>query len=164
MSSIYNRLNLSWYPHQNWTLSASARNMFSFGQMIYQYYPYYSDLLVDEPGFLNMTWPIAKDSSYVLYSNIDRANIQFNKGNFEMRVGRQRVNWGINLVWNPNDIFNTFNYYDFDYVERPGCDAIRAVYYTGVSSSVEAAVKISRKKKLLLQVCTGLTNGITISR
>jgi len=148
MTSVYNRLNLRYYPHQNWKFSVSARNIFNYGQMIYQFYPDYSDLLVKDPGYLNLTWPIAKDSSYLLYSNIDRANIQFTKANLEIRVGRQRVNWGINMVWNPNDIFNTFNYYDFDYVERPGCDAIRGVYYTGISSSVELAVKISREEKI----------------
>ncbi|MEZ5199598.1 MAG: hypothetical protein R2764_25435 [Bacteroidales bacterium] len=66
----------------------------------------------------------------------------------EIRVGRQRVNWGINMVWNPNDIFNTFNFYDFDYVEMPGCDAIRGIFYTGVASSIEAAVKIGKDEKI----------------
>ncbi len=148
MGSIYNRLNLKWFPHQNWTLSASARNMFTYGQLIYLNYPNYSDLLVYDEGFINLTGTIAKDSSYVLYTNIDRANIQFNKNNFDIIIGRQRINWGINMVWNPNDIFNTFNFYDFDYIERPGCDAIRLQYYTGVSSSVEFAFKIDTDEKI----------------
>ncbi|HVB02111.1 MAG TPA: hypothetical protein VNE41_00190, partial [Chitinophagaceae bacterium] len=25
------------------------------------------------------------------------------------RLGKQRINWGKTLVWNPNDWFNTFN-------------------------------------------------------
>jgi len=148
MGSIYNRLNLKWYPHQNWTFSASARNMFTYGQMIYLNYPDYSNLLVSDEGIANLTWPIAKDSSYIFYSNIDRANIQFNKNNLDVKIGRQRINWGINMVWNPNDIFNTFNFYDFDYVERPGCDAVRLQYYTGVSSSVEFAFKKDVNEKI----------------
>jgi hypothetical protein len=139
---------LKWFPHQNWTLSASARNMFSYGQLLYLYYPDYANSLIYDDGFINLTWPIAKDSSYVFYSNIDRLNIQFNKNNLDVKIGRQRINWGINLVWNPNDIFNTFNFYDFDYVERPGCDAIRIQYYTGVTSSVEFAFKIDNKEKI----------------
>lgn len=148
MGSIYNRLNLKWFPHQNWRFSIAARNIFSYGQMIYSAYPYYSDLLVYDEGFINLTWPIVKDSSYILYTNIDRANIQFSKNNWDIRIGRQRINWGINMVWNPNDIFNTFNYYDFNYIERPGCDAIRLQYYTGVTSSVEFAFKIDNDERI----------------
>ena len=148
MGSIYNRLNFKWYAHDNWKFSAGMRNMFTYGQLVYQNYPYYSDLLTKDDGYADMTRLIAKDSSYVAYTNIDRANVQFTKGNLEVRVGRQRINWGINLVWNPNDIFNTFNYYDFDYVERPGCDAVRVQYYTGASSSVEAAFKIGTNDKV----------------
>jgi hypothetical protein len=148
MGTVQNRLNLKWFPHQNWTLSASARNLFSYGQMIYSYYPFYSDLLVNDEGLVNMTWPIAKDSSYLLYTNIDRANIQFVKNNLDVKIGRQRINWGINMVWNPNDIFNTFNFYDFDYIERPGCDAVRLQYYTGIVSSVEFAFKIDKDEEI----------------
>lgn len=148
MGSVYNRLNLKWYPNQNLTFSVAARNMFTYGQLIYLNYPGYSDLLTYDEGFMNLTWPIAKDSSYILYSNIDRMNFQFNKNNWDVKVGRQRINWGINMVWNPNDIFNTFNFYDFDYVERPGCDAIRLQYYTGVTSSAEFAFKIDNEDKI----------------
>ncbi len=148
MGSVYNRLNFKWYPHQNWKLSASARNMFTYGQLVCQYYPDYTDMLITDDGLLDMTWDWAKDSSYVFYTNIDRANIQFIKDNFEIKVGRQRINWGINMVWNPNDIFNTFSIYDFDYVERPGCDAVRVQYYTGISSSIEFAFKTDAYDKI----------------
>jgi hypothetical protein len=148
MGTIQNRLNFKWYPHQNLTFSASARNLFSYGQLIYTNYPLYSDLLIYDEGFINLTWPIAKDSSYILYTQIDRANFQFVKNNFDVKIGRQRINWGINMVWNPNDIFNTFNFYDFDYVERPGCDAVRLQYYTGIASSVEFAFKIDKNEEI----------------
>jgi len=148
LGTVYNRLNYNWYMHKNWTFSASARNVITFGQLVYESYPYYADLLTSDDGFLNLTGAIAQDSSYVFYTNIDRANLQFSKGNLDVKIGRQRINWGINMVWNPNDIFNTFNYYDFDYVERPGCDAIRMQYYTGVSSSIEAGFKIDADEKI----------------
>lgn len=148
MGSIYNRLNFKWYMHDNWKFSASARNLATFGQLIYESYPLYTDLLLQDEGFIDMTGAIAKDSAYVIYTNIDRLNLQFNKGNLDVKVGRQRINWGINMVWNPNDIFNTFNFYDFNYVERPGCDAVRLQYYSGITSSVEAAVKVDSDKKI----------------
>ncbi len=149
-SSIYNRLNLKWYIHENWIFSGSARNVINYGQLIYMNYPYYSDLLVKDDGLVDLTGTIARDSSYILYTNLDRLNLKFNKGKFEAIAGRQRINWGINTVWNPNDIFNTFNYYDFDYVERPGCDALRLIYFTGASSSIEAAIKIDQDHELTM--------------
>ncbi|NQT76216.1 MAG: hypothetical protein HQ565_00780, partial [Bacteroidetes bacterium] len=45
---------------------------------------------------------------------------------------------------------NTFDYFDFDYVERPGCDAVHLQYYTGATSSVEAALKIDSREKITL--------------
>lgn len=147
-NSIYNRLNYNWYLHENWKFSASARNLMTYGQLIYETYPLYTDLLITDPGYMNLTGAIAKDSSYVFYTNIDRLNLQFNKGNLDVKIGRQRINWGINMVWNPNDIFNTFNFYDFDYVERPGCDAVRIQYYTGNTSSAEGAIKIDAEEKI----------------
>jgi len=109
MGSIYNRLNLKYYMHQNWTFTASARNVVTYGQLVYLSYPTYTDLLIEEAGYMNLTGAIARDSSYVFYTNIDRLHLQFNQGNMDVRIGRQRINWGINMVWNPNDIFNTFN-------------------------------------------------------
>jgi hypothetical protein len=149
-SSLYNRLNLKWYAHENWTFSASARNVINYGQLIYMNYPFYSDLLVEDDGLFALTGTIARDSSYILYTNLDRLNLKFSKGKVEAIAGRQRINWGINTVWNPNDIFNTFNYYDFDYVERPGCDALRVIFFPGVASSVEAAIKIDQDHDLTI--------------
>ena len=52
----------------------------------------------------------------------------------------------MNLAWNPNDIFNTYNLLDFDYEERPGSDAIRIQYYLGDFSKIEVAAKKGSSK------------------
>ncbi|MBN1337696.1 MAG: hypothetical protein JXA03_00140 [Bacteroidales bacterium] len=148
LNSTYNRLNFKWYAAKTMTLNAGARNLFTFGQLLYETHPVYSDLLTGDPGYLDLTGRIARDSSCVLYSNLDRLNVQYSKGKFEAVAGRQRINWGMNMVWNTNDIFNTFSIYDFDYVERPGCDALKMEYYTGFASSVQAAVKIDSSEAI----------------
>jgi len=81
-----------------------------------------------------------------LNSTIDRALINYSKGKWDITLGRQRVNWGMNLVWNPNDIFNTYNFLDFDYEERPGSDALRVQYYLGDFSKIEVSAKKGRSK------------------
>ncbi|MCK4569973.1 MAG: hypothetical protein KAT76_06760 [Bacteroidales bacterium] len=149
MNQIKNRFDFRWYP-ANFSVHVGMRNNFTYGMMPRLYYPYMADLAVSDPGYLDMTRLIGKDTSYYMTSNFDRFNIRYSNGDFQATVGRQRINWGINYVWNPNDIFNTFDYFDFDYVERPGCDAVHLQYYTGATSSVEAAIKIDSRDKITL--------------
>ena len=75
-----------------------------------------------------------------MLSTIDRFYVDYHKGKWQLVAGRQRINWGKNLVWNPNDLFNAYNFLDFDYEERPGADAIRAKYFTSGDSSLEFAI------------------------
>ncbi|MFM2207831.1 MAG: hypothetical protein RL213_1806 [Bacteroidota bacterium] len=63
-----------------------------------------------------------------VFAEADRAYAGYQKGAWDVRVGKQRINWGTNLVWNPNDLFNAYNILDFDYEERPGTDAVRIQY------------------------------------
>jgi hypothetical protein len=79
---------------------------------------------------------------------IDRAYLEFTFGDLVVTTGRQRINWGQTIVWNPNDIFNSYSYFDVDYPERPGSDAVRVQYYTGVASALEAAAKIDSAGKV----------------
>ncbi len=137
-----NRLDLHYYPNNKLEAHIGMRNNFVFGSLLSENYPSYKNSMVADDGYLNMTWQLAADSAFVAYTNIDRANLNYTYGNLQFVAGRQRINWGINLVWNPNDIFNTFNYFDFDYTERPGCDGLRIQYYTGSTSSVQLAYKI----------------------
>ncbi len=146
MGQLYNRFDFEWYKG-GFSANASMRNILNYGQMVYQYYPYLADMAKQDYGFLNLTHLWQSDSSVYSVSNFDRANLKFTHEKIEITAGRQRINWGINLVWNPMDIFNTFNYFDFDYVERPGCDAVLAQYYTGMASSVQLAWKLDSDNK-----------------
>ncbi|NNE56042.1 MAG: hypothetical protein HKN32_08485, partial [Flavobacteriales bacterium] len=91
-------------------------------------------------GLVDMSWVLMDRNAAILHTTLDRAYVSYSKGKLEVDIGRQRINWGINLAWNPNDLFNAYNFIDFDYQERPGSDAIRVQYYTGELSSVEIAV------------------------
>jgi len=140
-SMLHNRLNFKAYAGSNITFAMEIRNRFVTGDMV-RLDPTYVPGLSADPGWADLSWNISKGNSYVLNMMIDRAYVDLTAGNFQVRAGRQRINWSQALIWNPNDIFNTYSFFDFDYVERPGSDAIRVTYSTGPSSSVEAAVKI----------------------
>ena len=137
---IHNRLNFKWYASNELTFALESRNRLIFGQMVKEYPDYKSTVDIDG-GFVDLSTTIASGNGWFLHAFIDRAWMDYSKGNFQARLGRQRINWGITTVWNPNDIFNTFSYFDFDYEERPGTDAIKLQYYTGTTSSAQLVYK-----------------------
>jgi hypothetical protein len=146
-SMLHNRLNFKAYPGSRITLALEVRNRFVTGDMV-KLDPSYVPGLADDPGLADMSWNLASGSSYVLNTMIDRAYIDFTAGRLQITAGRQRINWSQALVWNPNDIFNTYSFFDFDYVERPGSDALKATYSTGPASAAEAVVKIDGEHRI----------------
>ncbi|WP_319503088.1 hypothetical protein [uncultured Draconibacterium sp.] len=141
LNEIHNRLNFRWYASEKLTIALEARNRIYMGQMIREF-PNYEDFVDTDNGYLDMGTVLISADNWFLHTMLDRAWIDYNSGKLQVRLGRQRINWGTNLVWNPNDVFNTFSYFDFDYEERPGTDGVRLQYYTGVTSSAELVYKI----------------------
>jgi hypothetical protein len=137
---IHNRLNLKGYVNNNITFAAEFRNRLYTGDMV-RSVPSYPEMIASDQGWVDMSWNILNEQSFFLNTTIDRLWLDFNYGKFQARVGRQRINWGQTLVWNPNDLFNTYSFFDFDYIERPGSDALRLQYFPGYSSSIEFAIK-----------------------
>ena len=125
---LHNRLNFTWYPSDNWTYKMGLRTRFFFGERSRLLPNFKEDLSIAGNDVLNLTL-INIGEKVFLHSIIDRAYFQYTKEQLEIRFGRQRINWGINTIWNPNDLFNAFSFTDFDYEERPGSDALRIQYY-----------------------------------
>jgi len=138
---LHNRLNASWYPSDNISASLQLRNRLIFGETL-KYTPGYADNTAKTAGWLNLSANIASGDSYVLNSTVDRLWFQVTTGKLVTTVGRQRINWGQNLVWNPNDIFNVYSYFDVDYPERSGSDAIRLQLYPNFTSTAELSAKV----------------------
>lgn len=139
-NQIHNRININWQPFKNIRLEAGIRNRIISGKMISQLSGY-SDILEKDNGFIDLSWNLANKKNWFLNSSVDRLYLDYNYKNIQLRAGRQRINWGINLVWNPNDLFNTFSYIDFDYEERPGSDAVALTWYTSSTSNIDLALK-----------------------
>ena len=137
-SFLHHRLNTRWSISDALSLKTEFRNRFFWGDEL-------NDAFVKQLDAANDHFDLSLEGSnnnglaYQLM--IDRLYLEFAKGKWEIRLGRQRINWGISTIWNPNDVFNAFSFTDFDYEERPGSDALRVRYFTGFASSVEIAVK-----------------------
>ena len=140
---LHNRVDVHWYADSIWKFHLGVRNRLLYGEST-TLYAQNESMLDGSNDFFNLSTTIARGESFLLHSTIDRASLDFTKGKWQVTAGRQRINWGLNLVWNPNDIFNAYSYFDFDYEERPGTDAIRVQYYVNSTSSAEFAYKPGR--------------------
>jgi hypothetical protein len=136
---LHNRLEFRYYPNEKWKLDLEMRNRLFYGEFVklYNRAMNYGAYIDRDNGFFDLSHNWAEGSSYVLNTTIDRFYLDFTSGKWQVRAGRHRINWGQNLVWNPNDVFNAYSYFDFDYEERPGTDAVRVQYFTGFTSAAE---------------------------
>ncbi|MDR0794749.1 MAG: hypothetical protein LBE79_01640 [Tannerella sp.] len=143
----HNRLNFGRQITENLRMDAGVRNRFITGSEAMVS----SESISADAGWLDLSWNWVGTDNYpslLLNTAFDRLNITYEKGKWKLQAGRQRINWGQTFVWNPNDIFNTYSFFDFDYPERPGGDAFRTTYYHNVTSSSELAVSANHENKV----------------
>ncbi|MFB6318560.1 hypothetical protein [Saccharicrinis sp. FJH54] len=154
-SLIHNRLNFNYYANEYLTIHAGMRNRLTWGDFLKLGDSYaigsgfnYANIMKADNGYFKMSWNVIDQSpDFILNTTLDRLYLDYSRGNWQVTVGRQRINWGVNLVWNPNDIFNAFSFFDFDYEERPGIDAVRVQYYTSYASSIELVYQMEENFK-----------------
>ncbi len=138
-SLLHNRLNFRLTKGTHFTAALELRNRLFAGENT-RSQPGLAAILDHDQGFFDLSWILSKSPAMIVSSQLDRVWLEWNKIKWNIRVGRQRINWGINTVWNPNDIFNAFNYIDFDYEERLGNDALRIQYQTSDDAGFDLAI------------------------
>jgi hypothetical protein len=138
---FHNRLNFFWYGGEHFTGTLQLRNRFMYGESL-QFIPGYTDAIGRDMGWIDLSFNLLSGKSFVLTTTFDRAWLQYSLEGFSATAGRQRINWGQTFVWNVNDVFNAYSYFDFDYEERPGSDAVRLQFYPNYTSTIELAAKI----------------------
>lgn len=144
---VHNRLNLKWFVSSLLTASVEVRNRLLTGNILTAY-PGYNQTFETDYGMTDLSKNLIDQKSWLLNTAIDRLWLQYTTDKFQITAGRQRINWGQTFVWNPNDIFNAYSYFDFDYEEKPGSDAIRLQYYSGPASVIEFAIKSNSRKEI----------------
>jgi hypothetical protein len=140
---VHNRLNFRWEPKASFGIYASVRTRVFYGSTLTQF-PEFSSILEEDMGAMDLSHVVVNQNTWLLHTMSDRLYLDFKKNKWQVSVGRQRINWGINTVSNPNDLFNNFSFFDFDYEERPGSDAVRVQYYASELSRVEFAYSPKR--------------------
>jgi hypothetical protein len=145
---IHNRINFNWHNTANTlVVITEVRNRLMTGESI-ETIPGYDNMVDIDNGYVDLSGNVLSGESCVLNSKIDRAYLDFTQNKFQVRVGRQRINWGQCFTWNPNDLFNTYSFFDFDYVEKPGSDAVRLQYFANTTSAIEMAAKADLNQRI----------------
>ncbi len=134
---LHNRLNLRYDGGEHWSIRMGQRTRYLYGEAFSN--PLFVEFLKSDQGPLPFSHVLINSGRHVLHTITDRLYVDWQLGDWQIRAGRQRINWGINLVFNPNDFFNNYNFFDFDYDERPGTDAIRVTHFDGPLSRWEFA-------------------------
>lgn len=137
---LQNRLNLRWNATSHLDFHWQMRNRFFAGDLV-QEFPFYANQIDTDEGIVNLSWMVTEQDDWFVHHIPDRLYTEWDRGNWNIRIGRQRINWGINTITNPNDLFNIYSFYDFDYPERPGSDAVRIQYFRGFGSRAELALR-----------------------
>lgn len=132
---VHQRFNFEYRLSSNLRFNAGMRNRFIWGDSAEN--PYYSSYIGLDLGYVDMSTNWAEGDRTVGNSQLDRLYIDWEKGNWQVTGGRFRINWGMTTVWNPNDVFNSYSIYDFDYEERPGTDALLLSRKLGFASSFD---------------------------
>jgi len=143
---VHARLNTRWYPNNNITGALELRMRAYYGSTV-ENTPNFLEQIKSQHEFTQLDAVLWNQKESVGYFQVDRVWLDWNKGNTEITLGRQRIAWGTSWVWNPTDIFNPYNVLDFDYQERPGVDALRVQYYTGPVSKFELSIRPGKTKK-----------------
>lgn len=143
---LHQRSNLHWMPSDRLGFYAELRSRAFFGDLVRNNPDYAAQVGDANNDVFDLSAVWQSGDAWVFHTMLDRLYAEYQSDKWEVRLGRQRINWGIGTVWNPNDLFNAFSFTDFDYEERPGSDALRVRYFSGYASSVELAVKAFRNR------------------
>ncbi|ULQ51604.1 hypothetical protein [Flavihumibacter fluvii] len=146
LNLFHNRLNFALRMPGNFTFKAEMRNRFFAGSQAKKI-PGLSESLDQDDGLIDMSFVPIDEPGFIWQTNIDRLHLNWFNSKWDITLGRQRINWGVHTIWNPNDLFNTYNYLDFDYEERPGSDAIRVQYNVKAMSTLDFAWKSGKYGK-----------------
>ena len=138
---IHNRIRFKAYLSDKITTVIEMRNRIFYGEAT-RLNTSLGKQLEKDNGQVDLSFVSLDRNPLVIHSIFDRAYMRYSEDNWELTIGRQRINWGVNLAFNPNDLFNAYSLVDFDYQERPGVDAVRFQYYGDDMSGFEGAVQI----------------------
>ncbi len=132
---LQQRFNLEYRPMPELALAAGMRNRVISGDNLD--FPAFDKVISSDPGYWDLSKNWSEHGDVVGNSSLDRLYLDWQPGDNQLRFGRHRIGWGMAVLWNPNDLFNSYSMFDFDYEERPGTDALLFGRDLGFASRAE---------------------------
>ncbi|MCW8330778.1 hypothetical protein MD588_18465 [Photobacterium sp. SDRW27] len=143
---VHQRFNFEYRFSSDVRFNLGMRNRLLFGDTAET--PGYGKLIGFDPGYMDLSTNWLDKNGVVGNSQLDRIYLDWQKQDWQLRAGRFRINWAMTTLWNPNDIFNSYSIYDFDYEERSGSDAVMVSRKLGFASSVDVVYNPSQDSEL----------------
>lgn len=140
---LHNRLNARYIISPTLSARLEFRTRIFWGEQVRQI-PDFAGLADYENGLMDLSWSPVEAPALVCHTIADRFSLNWQFRRWDITLGRQRINWGLSNAWNPNDLFNAYNFLDFDYEERPGSDALRVRYSSTGMSGFDFALSSSK--------------------
>ncbi|MCW8348471.1 hypothetical protein MD535_21020 [Vibrio sp. ZSDZ65] len=143
---IHQRFNYEYRFTPSFRFNAGMRNRVLMGDSVSL--PYYSQVTEWDAGYFDLSRNIVDNDKVIVNSQFDRLYLDWQGEEWRSRVGRYRINWAMNTIWNPNDLYNAYSIYDFDYEEKSGTDAISISRKLGFASSLDVVYSPSKDSNL----------------
>ncbi|MBP7753777.1 MAG: hypothetical protein KA074_00785, partial [Bacteroidales bacterium] len=136
------RFNFNWSINNNFDIFISSRTNFSIGNNTIL--KIIKETSTDDDNLMKLSYSLIDKDDKWLGIALDRLAFRWATDDFEITLGRQRINWGNTILWNPNDIFDSSPVINFTYPEKMGCDAVRARFYHTEVATSEIALSADR--------------------
>ncbi len=133
---LHQRFNFEYRFSSALRANVSMRNRFIWGDSVTNN-PNYGSVVGQDDGFFDLTSNWHDNGRQIGTTQFDRAYLDYSGSEWRARAGRFRINWAMTTIWNPNDIYNTYSIYDFDYEEKGGADALQLSRSLGYASSFD---------------------------
>ncbi|MBY5991223.1 hypothetical protein [Ferrimonas balearica] len=110
--------------------------------------PGYGALVGGDDGYWDLTHNWVDKNGLVATTSFDRLYLHWQDNDWQLQGGRFRINWAMASLWNPNDLFNAYSIYDFDYEERAGSDAVQISRTLGFASQLDLVYNPAKDSEL----------------
>lgn len=143
---IHQRINIKWNQSSDVYFNGEFRNRIFIGEIADRSKDF-ENRLHNNSGAITLDKIWINERGIAFHTNTERLYTHIQKEKWNARIGRQRINWGITNYWNPNDIYNAYNFLDIDYEERAGVDAVKWQYYLSDFANIELVYAAPEKNQ-----------------
>ncbi len=90
--------------------------------------------------FVDLETDLVRSPSVRAWHDVDRLSLTVYSGVADVTVGRQAITWGVSSIFPVADLWARFSPFELDTEEKPGIDAIRALFYPAPGLEMDAVI------------------------